>query len=694
MSTPRDCLIELFTEELPPKALRKLQTCFQESMQAQLKEAQFDFTAIHPFATPRRLALFIEDLASTQPDQSIERKGPALRAAYDKDGKPTRACQGFADSLDVPVETLTTIDTDKGEYLYCQITKKGEVIQTRLPEFITHAVKQLPAPKFMRWGNKPFQFIRPLHNLIVLFGDELINMELLGCQSNTTLHGHRFMTEETITLDNPNNYESLLLKKGRVIASFDKRKQAIKDGIQKSVSKQFKDQANAVISDALLDEVTALVEWPSPLIVPFDPQFLSVPQEALISAMEQHQKCFAIRDNAGKLLPHFITISNIDSKDPKQVIHGNERVMHARLSDAAFFYNTDCAKPLSDLTEKLQSITYEKSLGSLHDKVNRVAKLALLLAKEVSTNEDTVARAAELCKSDLVSLMVEEFPNLQGTMGKYYAKNDGESEAVANALFEHYLPRHAGDSLPSSTEAAVIAIADRLDTLVGIIGIGSIPTGDKDPFGLRRAALGILRILIEKSLPLDLTALIDQSIAQFDSKALTQKDLKTRLLQFFSDRFRSFATNNGIATDTFLSVIETGITSPSVAFEKMKAVTHFRTAPEAASLASANKRVSNILNKQAGNASLQFDKQHLVDSAEKQLSHALENIDTHFQSLINNASYKEALLLLADLNQPINQFFDEVMVMTEDETLRNNRLALLQKVRSLFLQIADIALLQ
>jgi len=694
MSQKDTCLIELFTEELPPKALLNLSLHFVESLKAQLNEQQFTFEHIIPFATPRRLAALIHELSDEQPTQKIQRKGPPLQHAYTETGEPTTACIQFAKTCGVEISQLSTLKTEKGEWLYCEFEKPGTNLAHALPNMMTQALKQLPIPKFMRWGNHDYQFARPVHNLMVLYGKNVLPCQLFGCDSNRTLYGHRFMAPKPIALKHAKHYETELRDKGFVVASFEKRKALIIDQINALVAKQFDETAIPMLDQNLLNEVTAIVEWPEALIVPFDPQFLSIPKEALLSAMQVHQKCFGIIDHDKQLLPFFITISNLTSKSPKAVIQGNARVMQARLADAMFFYNTDCSHSLESLTPKLQHITYEKTLGSLQEKVERIKNLAAYLTPPLSEpNSKAVTLAAQLCKSDLVSTMVEEFPELQGIMGYYYALHDDLPEAVALAIKEHYLPRQAKDRLPQSIPGMILALADRLDSLAGIFTINKAPSGEKDPFALRRAAFGVIRICIENKIHLDLPPLITQAQNAFHHIDAQHDAIQIQLLQFFYERLRGYIKERGISTDAYKAVIATKPNDLLTAFQKMQAIHAFTNTEAATSLIQANKRVNNLLKQYATDVSIS-DINKLQAPAEIALVKATKALEEPFHTLIKQEEYTEALRLLASLNDPINTFFDTVMVMSDDPKATNNRMALLQNIQGLFLTIADITLLQ
>lgn len=693
MSQHQDFLVEIQTEELPPKSLKKISEAFRDNIQKNLDQAQLTYSNIHAYATPRRLAVIVSELLSAQADQTIERKGPSVKAAYDKEGKPTPACLGFAKSCGIELENISTTKTDKGEWLYFKGTKPGEQTIQLLPEIVQQALTKLPIPKPMRWGNHSQSFIRPVHHVMMLFGKDIVEAEIFGLNAGRVTVGHRFLSPDAITLKNASDYHNTLHKKGHVMVDFDEREKFIVENISNVVHKQLDNTAEAVIDSSLLNEVTALVEWPTILIGQFDENFLKVPQEALISAMQGHQKCFPVKNSENKLLNYFVITSNIQSKKPEEVIQGNERVMAARLADAEFFYNTDCETTLAEHIDRLKTITYQEKLGSIYDKTIRIKNLAAIIASHIHANESYTTRAAQLCKADLVTNMVGEFPELQGTMGYYYAKNDSEPEVVAQAIVEHYQPSFAGDMVPSTLEGTAVALADKLDSLVGLFGIGQIPTGEKDPFGLRRAALGVIRLIVEKKLHFDITKLIAFTVEQFNS--LTEESFEQRLTQFIDDRFKSYVLDNNITADVFNSVSQLNITEPYEAYCRMHAVQHFKTLPEAAALASANKRVNNILGKQKGDFNGNTINETLFETdIEKNLATLITEHQATTTSSINEGDYQQALEKLATLQQPIDQFFEEVMVMAENEEVKTNRLTLLSQLRQLFLQVADIAVLQ
>ncbi|WP_417216760.1 glycine--tRNA ligase subunit beta [Alcanivorax sp.] len=687
----RDLLIELGTEELPPKALASLSAALTDEFVRQLDEAGLNHGNVERFAAPRRLALLVRDLDEKQADRDIERQGPAVQAAFDNDGNPTKAAQGFAASLGLTVDQLGRQDTGKGERLVAQITEKGKSAAELIPAFFTQAIQKLPIPKRMRWGKRKVQFVRPAHWLVALFGDEVIPFELLDLQSGRTSYGHRFHAPGAIELANAGEYAERIEKDGHVLADFDRRKAMIEE---QTLAAGKKAGGVAQINPDLLNEVTALVEWPEALMGSFDDDFLRVPQEALISAMEEHQKYFSVLDADGKLMPRFITISNIQSKDPQQVIHGNEKVIRPRLADAAFFYDNDCKRTLAQHAEGLANVVFQQQLGTVADKCQRIGRLAAMIAGQIDGNADNAKLAGELSKADLNSEMVGEFDTMQGIMGFYLAQREGQPDDVANALYEQYLPRFAGDTLPQSKTGMAVSLADKIDTLVGIFGIGQKPSGTKDPYALRRATLGVLRIIIENELALDLRELLDQAAAQLGERI--DSNQVEDAFDFIKGRYRAIYQEQGIATPVILSVlaIDEACRKPLDFDRRVKAVAAFQQREEAQALAAANKRVSNILAKLDSAPPEEIDGALLEDEAEKTLTNMVVAAFEQSYELLEAGDYASVLEMLADLREPVDAFFDTVMVMAEDEAVRNNRLALLAFLRDLFLNVADISLLQ
>ena len=686
----RDLLIEIGTEELPPKALANLSAALELSLTEQLRALQLSFGNVQRFASPRRLAVLVEALNEAQQDQEKTRLGPAVQAAFDDTGAPTPAALGFAKSCGVEVDQLSRTEKDGVEKLSFSVNEKGRTTQALVPTLIETALNRLPIPKRMRWGASRIEFVRPLHWAVVLFGEETIETDILGVRSGHCTRGHRFHNNQDLPLVQPSEYESVLNAQGRVIASFDKRRDLIREQVEQQARMH---ESVAIIDEALLDEVTSLVEFPVALTGSFDEAFLAVPQEALILAMKSHQKCFHLADAEGRLLPKFVAISNLESEDPQQVITGNERVIRPRLADAQFFFDTDREKPLITRKDSLGSLVFQDRLGTVLDKCERVSQLSRQIAEQVSANPAHCMRAAELSKCDLVTSMVGEFADLQGLMGSYYAANDGEAPEVAQAIHEQYQPRFAGDDLPASETGAILAVADKLDTMVGLFGIGQPPTGSKDPFALRRSAIGILRILVEKPLELDLKWLIKASVESFADDLLLA-DTGDKVFEFILERFRAWYLDEGISSEEFQSVFALRPSRPIDFHRRVQAVHAFALRPEAQSLAAANKRVANILSKQYSPAvQPALSESLLQESAEKALYAAIIDKESEVVPYVKQGDYQKGLTLLAELKPAIDGFFDEVLVMAEDEAVRDNRLALLAKLQLLFLNLADISYL-
>lgn len=683
----QDFLIEIGTEELPPVALPKLYAAFEQSLLQSLQAEKLGHQGSTVFASPRRIAVLIKNLATRQADQAVEKLGPAVKAAYDADGNPSKAAEGFARGCGVAVSDLDTTDTDKGERLVFRSVQEGKNTAELLPGFVEAALANLPIPKRMRWGASRAEFVRPVHWVLMLFGEQVLDAEVMGLKAGNTSRGHRFHAPGEISINSPAEYAATLKDKAWVIADFDERRQRIVEQV-----KAAGEQAGgiAVIDEDLLDEVTALVEWPVALAGGFEQRFLEVPQEALIYSMKEHQKYFHVVDADGKLLPHFITVSNIESQDPQQVISGNERVIRPRLSDAAFFFDTDRKTSLEARREKLKSIVFQKQLGSIYDKTARLEVLAAWLAEQLGANTEHAARAAALSKSDLVSDMVGEFDKMQGVAGDYYARHDGEAEAVAEAIQEQYLPKSAGDALPASDTGLVLALADRLDTLSGIFGIGEEPTGSKDPFALRRASVAVLRLIIDKGLNLDLRDCLAKAISLHPALSHAE-GLEGKVLGYMVERMRAFCEDDGISVEVFYAVSAKKLSAPLDIDRRIKAVHSFSQLPEAEALAAANKRVANILAKAEAEPSANIDEALLQDDAERALAKAIAEQQAAVEPLFAAADYSAGLSALAGLREVVDRFFDEVMVMTEDEALRNNRLAILQQLRQLFWAVADIS---
>ena len=684
----KDFLVEIGTEELPPKALKTLSEAFSKGILDGLSDAGISYGAIKSFAAPRRLALQISDLALQQADKEIEKKGPSKKAAFDDQGQPTRALLGFTGSLGIEPDALEEMETPKGAWLIYRSVEAGKATSELIGDIVAQSLAKLPIPKRMRWGAQKEEFVRPVQWVLMLLGTDVVPGETLGIQHGNTTRGHRFMSSGELVISNPESYESILLDQGKVIADYDARKALIKKGVEE-IAKTV--NGLAIIDEDLLDEVNSLNEWPTPLLGNFDHAFLSVPAEALISSMAEHQKYFHVLGDDQKIMPHFITISNIESKDPAQVISGNERVIRPRLSDAAFFFETDKKTTLESKREALKNIVFQTKLGTVFDKTERVSKLAQRIAKAIGSDEDKALRAGQLAKSDLVSEMVLEFTDLQGIMAYHYALHDGEAEDVALALNEQYMPKQAGGELPSTLTGCALAIAEKLDSLVGLFGINQPPTGTKDPFALRRAALGVLRIIVEKQLDLELRGLISWAMAEHS--ALENKDLEVQLLDYLLDRFRAWFDDEGMSAEVFLAVHARKPTKPVDFDKRIRAVAAFNALPQAEALAAANKRVSNILAKNDASLNTDLDQSLLSEDAEQTLAQQLAELQSRVAPMFANGDYQQALSALAELQGPVDAFFDNVMVMADDEAVRNNRIALLVQLRNLFLQAADISLL-
>jgi len=683
-----DFLVEIGTEELPPRALLPLAQAFQHEFGgACLKAGVAHGEEIEVFATPRRLALRTT-LATHQANIHTQTAGPPVAAAFDGEGNPTRAALGFASRFGVEVDALETIETDKGPKLAYTEIKQGQATADLVQSLVETALDALPIPRRMRWGTRRQEFVRPVHWVVMLFNGSVCNTTVLGIKAGRTSRGHRFHGSGDIVIHSPASYE-WDLNQGFVIADFQRRTNLIRDGVVAAATAA---GGTAVIDEELLNEVTALNEWPVPLVGRFEDRFLAVPPEALISSMKAHQKYFHMVDDSGHLMPLFVTVANIDSSDPVSVVVGNERVIRPRLADAAFFYQTDCKTTQVERREQLKSIVFQQQLGTLFDKTERVANLASYLAVTVGGDPDLARRAGQLCKSDLVSNMVGEFDDLQGVMGRYYAENDGEHPDVAEAMKEHYLPAFSGDRLPRAPTGTAVALADRIDTLVGIFGIGQQPSGSRDPFALRRASLGILRILVEREIDLDLQQVLEKSAAQYNDLR-HRNGLEERILTYLIDRFKAWYEDEEIPVEVFYAVAARQLTNPLDIHQRVSAVNEFSQLPEAPQLAAANKRVSNILAKADDQLFDQVDRTCLISDQEKALAEALTTVTVAVLPLIEARNYTEALRTMATLRDPVDVFFDQVMVNVEEVEIRKNRLTLLSKLRNLFLQVADISLL-
>ena len=686
----RDLLIEIGTEELPPKALLKLSRSFQQEIEKGLGKNNLAFSDSQSFATPRRLAVVVNALQEVQDDISVEKFGPAVKAAFDDEGNPTKAAEGFARSCGVTVKDLKEKDDGKVVKLYYASEQKGEATASLLPQIVSDALDALPIPKRMRWGSLRNEFVRPVHWVVLLFGSETVEADILGVHSGNQTRGHRFHMPGDITVNTPGDYEKALSESAYVIPDFEKRQALVRSQVEQEAEKL---GANVSIDSDLLNEVTALVEWPVALTGSFDEAFLAVPKEALVSSMKKHQKCFTLEDSDGNICPNFITVSNLESLAPEKVVAGNERVIRPRLADAAFFFNQDKNHSLESRQDKLKTVIFEQTLGTVHDKSARVAGLAAFIAGAIGSDTALATRAAQLGKCDLLTGMVGEFADLQGIMGYYYALHDGESEEVASAINEQYMPRFAGDELPQTKTGIVLALAERIDTIVGLFGIGQPPTGSKDPYALRRAALGVLRIIVEKTLALDLSECVANAISQY-GKLPEQENLEAKVLDFIFERFRAWYSDEGVSANIFQAVDAVRSSSPLDFDLRIKAVQEFVSLKEAEALSIANKRVSNILAKLDQLPVNPVDASLLNEEAEKTLAEQIDKLLIHVEPMLQGQDYGKALSSMALLQADVDRFFDEVMVNTEDEKVRQNRQSLLHQLRQLFLQIADISLLQ
>jgi len=682
-------LVEIGTEELPPKSLRKLAEAFAANLTAELESLELGHQGVSWYASPRRLGLQVKALEAKQQDKEVEKRGPATKAAFDAEGNPTKAAMGWARGCGIEVKDAQTLETDKGAWLLHIAKVAGQETKLLMADAISKALAKLPIPKPMRWGANKTQFIRPVHTVTILLGSELIEGEILGKQVSNQLQGHRFHHPEKVSINHADDVFDVL-KSAYVIADYEQRKAQIRAQIEDAAK-----AVNAVVAmdEDLLEEVTSLVEWPVTLTATFEEAFLDVPAEALIYTMKDDQKYFPLLDQNGKLLNKFLFVSNIESKDPSVVISGNEKVVRPRLADAQFFFETDKKKTLESRLESLDSVLFQKQLGTLKDKSQRISELAGYIAEQLGADKALAARAGLLSKTDLMTEMVMEFTDVQGVMGMHYARHDGEAEDVAVAQNEQYMPRFAGDNLPTSLISCAVAIADKFDTLVGIFGIGQAPKGDKDPFALRRAAIGALRIMVEKQLPLDILDLVAKSQTLFGEK-LTNLNVSTDVFDFMLGRFRAWYQDEGIEVDVIQAVLARRPTKPVDFDRRVKAVSHFRTLDAAESLAAANKRVSNILAKNNITTQGNVDQSLLSDDAEKVLAAQVAKFATDLAPLYSDGNYQEALSQLAGIRDSVDNFFDNVMVMADDEAVKQNRLALLSQLSGLFLEIADISVLQ
>jgi glycyl-tRNA synthetase beta chain len=690
-----DFLVEIGAEELPPRSLATLGTSFRDGVVSGLEAAGLSYATAHAYFTPRRLAVRVTKLLDRQPEQRIERRGPPVSAAFDAAGKPTRAATAFAESCGMKVDELTRLNDNKGEFLFCRTTRAGEPAAKLLPGIVQASLDALPIARRMRWGAGTAQFVRPVHWVVMLHGEQVVDGQVLGIPAGRMTRGHRFHARKPIALRSPGGYLAAL-EKGHVRADFDARRERIRAG---AIAAAEAEGGEAVIDPAVLDEVTALTEWPVPLAGGFEPRFLELPPEVLVATLQDHQRYFPVRGEGGKLMPRFIAVANLDSKDPYQVRAGNERVVRPRLADAAFFYAADRKATLDSRRAALGAVTFQAQLGSLADKSARVTALAGQIARVAGQDPAPAQRAAELAKCDLLTAMVGEFPELQGVMGRYYALEDGEPSEVATALSEQYLPRFAGDALPSTGAGLSVAVADKLDTLVGIFAIGQKPTGAKDPYGLRRAALGVLRILIETGIALDLRELIRSAldsvtadVTRLGGKAPAE-GLDDEIYGYMMERLRAWylESGRGVTTEMFDAVFDTRPASPLDFDDRLRALVSFLKLPDAAGLTAANKRIANILKKAGEQPSPRVDPGLLADAEERKLATEVEALRQDVERLVTARRYEEALARLASLRGTVDAFFDKVLVMADDVRVRANRLALLAALQRLFLHIANLS---
>ena len=690
MSKADDFLVEIGTEELPPKALRSLMEAFGANLEAGIDDARLAHGSVRSYASPRRLAVAVENLARSQGDRNVEQKGPPVRVAFDADGNPTPAAKAFATKCGTTIEKLDRIETEKGEWLVFHTVEKGKTAAELLPDIIERSLGSLPIPRRMRWGAGDAEFVRPVHWVVLLHGEDVVDASVMGITAGRVSRGHRFHSSGPVSISAPDDYLGALERDGFVIADFARRREMIIEGVDAAAERV---GGNIVDGEDLYDEVAALVEWPVPIVGAFDEVYLELPREAVISTLTGHQRYFPVADDRGTLLPHFVTVANLESKDPEQVIEGNERVIRPRLADAAFFWDSDRRKTLDDRQETLREVVYQQDLGSVFDKCQRTGRLAAWLAEQLGADDAIVARAASLAKCDLLTGMVGEFPDLQGTMGRYYALASGEPDAVADAIGEQYLPRFAGDELPESLPGQMLAVADKLDTLAGVFSIGKKPSGNRDPFGLRRAALGVVRIFIERGIDVDLKAMIAKAVAEQPDSKTPADELCADLYSFITERLRRYFLDRdtGLGVETFEAVMLRQPVSLVDFDRRLAAVQTFARLDQAESLAAANKRIANILRKAGDPEGLVVSTGLFELDAEQALHNALENAREKVAPMLEQRRYAEILNKLADLRDPVDRFFDDVMVMAEDDKVRKNRLALLGELRALFLDVADIS---
>ncbi|VFP85785.1 glycine--tRNA ligase subunit beta [Candidatus Erwinia haradaeae] len=688
--TKENFLVEIGTEELPPKILRYLAETFAKNVISELKAASLTYQEIRWFATPRRLALFVHELSLMQPDRKIIKYGPTIKTAFNKNGTPTQAAVSWAHSCDIDIEHANYVETKKGQRLMFCTKQSGQKTAYLLPEIISTSIKKLTNLKHMRWGQSNFYFIRPVHTVMLILGDTLIPINIFGISSSRIIQGHRFMGQSSLTIDHADHYLQVLLKKGKVQVDYFLRKKIITTNATDTAARI---GGLVDLQEKLLEEVTALVEWPVILMAKFDKKFLTIPTEALVHTMVDHQKYFPIYNQKGALLPYFIFVSNIESSDPQKIISGNEKVIQARLEDAAFFFHKDCQHLLDDYLPRLQNVLFQKSLGNLLDKTYRIKKLSEWVAEKINSNVQNAKRAGLLSKCDLMTHMVRELTETQGIMGMHYARRQGESEEVAIALMEQYKPRFSGDSIPSNPTSYALAIADKIDTIVGIFGISQHPTGDKDPFALRRSALGILRIILEKKLPIDLQSLTEESIKLYDKK-LSNTNVVEDIINFFFGRLSSWYQEIGYKTDAIKAVLVCRPTKPINFHTRIEAVTYFCAMKHSTRLSAAHKRISSILNQSEKMLNHNVHYSLLYEKEEIQLATRIKTIKTSLDLFLLEERYQDALIALTPLHKDIEEFFSKVLVNTKIKELRINRLTLLNQLKNLFLQIADLSLLE
>ena len=690
----QDFLVEIGTEELPPKALKKLANAFQSGVESHLQSKGLKFESSKLFAAPRRIALRLKALQVQGEASKVEKLGPYSNVAFDADGNPTKAAEGFARANNISFDQVARTTDEKGERLYYAQEVAGADASAELPTAVSDSLNKLPIAKRMRWGSSRIEFVRPVQWVLMLLDNKVVEANILGVQSNYFTKGHRFHANREIAITSPDAYESTLKEQGKVMVDYEERKALIREQV---IAEGIKLGGEAVIDEDLLDEVTSLNEWPTALAGTFDELFLDIPSQALISSMKEHQKYFHVVNKNGDLLPNFITVCNIESKDPQQVIHGNEKVIRPRLADAKFFWDTDRKVSLESRFEKLDTVVWVQKLGTLKDKAIRLSSLSGKIANAIGGDKALAERASKLCKTDLLSDMVLEFSDLQGLAGSYYAEHDGEHADVCEAMVEQYKPAFSGDDLPTTQTGLALALADRLDSLVGLFGIGQIPTGGKDPFALRRASLGVLRLLVEKDINIDISTLIDWAIGSSEENNWPielKDDTKSKLTEYMLDRFSAMYQDQYIPAVVFQAVRAKGITQPLDINKRVQAVFAFSKLDSAAALAAANKRVSNILAKNNALSDVKpVNEALLIEDAEKVLAKELASKATEVQAIFDKGDYAEYLTALTSLRSSIDAFFDNVMVMADDEAVKQNRLALLNQLRNLFLQVADISLL-